>query len=61
VFKNKIVLVVKIEEKGNYRQLSDKERTSVKNEIYNHQWFTDWKARDNIAVLLEKKKFITPY
>ncbi|BCG63332.1 MAG: hypothetical protein methR_P1034 [Methyloprofundus sp.] len=60
-FKNKIVLAVRIEEKEKYRQLSEKEKAAVKKEICNHQWFTDWNARDDIAVLLEKKKFITPY
>lgn len=41
--------------------LSDKQRGSIMAEVPIHQWFTDWQARDNIEILLLKKKYQAPY
>jgi hypothetical protein len=41
--------------------LTRDERNTILRIIPSHQWFTDWKATDSIEVLLEKKRYRTPY
>jgi len=41
--------------------LSRREKRSILDTAQSSQWFTDWEARDSIEVLLEKKRYRTPY
>ena len=47
--------------KVNRKLLSDKDRGDIIAEVSSRQWFTDWLARDNIEVLLVKKKYQAAY
>lgn len=41
--------------------LSASEKNDILYELPKHQWFTDWNARDSVDVLLERKRYRTPY
>lgn len=60
-FKKELVNSVKLKEGSNYRDLSDNEKRDTRNSLINYQWFTNWNARDDIQVLMEKKRYNAPY